>query len=99
MSTTLAKPGQIERKWYILDAAGKPLGRVAAKAAVLLRGKDKVIFTPNVDCGDHVIIMSYASMSPEEAKDHKPHVVFVDDANRIQRTSRYEKHGLLSDNL
>lgn len=49
--------------------------------------------------GDHVIIMSYASMSPEEAKDHKPHVVFVDDANRIQRTSRYEKHGLLSDNL
>jgi len=49
--------------------------------------------------GDHVIIMSYASMSPEEAKDHKPHVVFVDDANRIQRISRYEKHGLLSDNL
>ena len=58
MSTTLAKPGQIERKWYILDAAGKPLGRVAAKAAVLLRGKDKVIFTPNVDCGDHVIIIN-----------------------------------------
>lgn len=49
--------------------------------------------------GDHVIIMSYASMSPEEAKGHKPHVVFVDDANRIQRISRYEKHGLLSDNL
>ncbi len=58
MSTTLAKPGQIERKWYILDAAGKPLGRVAAKAAVLLRGKDKVTFTPNVDCGDHVIIIN-----------------------------------------
>lgn len=49
--------------------------------------------------GDHVIIMSYASMRPEEAKDHKPQVVFVDDANRIQRISRYEKHGLLSDNL
>ena len=49
--------------------------------------------------GDHVIIMSYASMSPEEAKDHKPPVVFVDDAPRIQRISRYEKHGLLSDNL
>ena len=58
MSTTLAKPGQIERKWYILDAAGKPLGRVADKAAVLLRGKDKVTFTPNVDCGDHVIIIN-----------------------------------------
>ena len=58
MSTTLAKPGQIERKWYVLDAAGKPLGRVAVKAASLLRGKGKVIFTPNVDCGDHVIIIN-----------------------------------------
>ena len=58
MSTTLAKAGKVERKWYIIDAAGKPLGRVAAKAAVLLRGKDKVIFTPNVDCGDHVIIIN-----------------------------------------
>lgn len=58
MSTTLAKAGKVERKWYVIDAAGKPLGRVAAKAAVLLRGKDKVIFTPNVDCGDHVIIIN-----------------------------------------
>ena len=58
MSTTLAKPGQVERKWYVLDAAGKPLGRVAVKAASLLRGKGKVIFTPNVDCGDHVIIIN-----------------------------------------
>ncbi len=58
MSTTLAKPGKVERKWYIIDAAGKPLGRTAAKAAVLLRGKNKVTFTPNVDCGDHVIIIN-----------------------------------------
>ena len=58
MSTTLDKPAQTERKWYVIDAAGKPLGRVAAKAAVLLRGKNKVTFTPNVDCGDHVIIIN-----------------------------------------
>ena len=58
MSTTLAKPAQTERKWYVIDAAGKPLGRVAAKAAVLLRGKNKVTFTPNVDCGDHVIFIN-----------------------------------------
>ena len=58
MSTTLAKPAEVERKWYILDAAGKPLGRTAAAAAVLLRGKNKVTFTPNVDCGDHVIIIN-----------------------------------------
>lgn len=58
MSTTLAKPNEIERKWYLIDAAGKPLGRTAAKAAVLLRGKNKVTFTPNVDCGDHVVIIN-----------------------------------------
>ena len=59
MSTTLAKPAEMaDRKWYVIDAAGKPLGRVAAKAAVILRGKNKTTFTPNVDCGDHVIIIN-----------------------------------------
>ena len=58
MSTYMAKAGEIARKWYILDAAGKPLGRVAAQAAVLLRGKHKPEFTPHVDCGDHVIIIN-----------------------------------------
>lgn len=60
MSTFLPKVDSIERAWYILDAAGKPLGRTAAAAAVLLRGKHKTIFTPNVDCGDHVIIINAA---------------------------------------
>ncbi|MBE6730637.1 MAG: 50S ribosomal protein L13 [Ruminococcaceae bacterium] len=60
MSTFMAKAGQIDRKWYVIDAAGKPLGRVAAEAAVLLRGKHKTIFTPHVDCGDHVIIINCA---------------------------------------
>ena len=58
MSTFMAKKGEVERKWYIIDAAGKPLGRVAAQAAVLLRGKHKATFTPHVDCGDHVIIIN-----------------------------------------
>ena len=53
------KPAEAaNRKWYIIDAAGKPLGRVAAEVAVLLRGKNKVTFTPNVDCGDHVIVIN-----------------------------------------
>ena len=60
MSTYMAKAGQVDRKWYIIDAAGKPLGRVAAQAAVLLRGKHKVDYTPHVDCGDHVIIINCA---------------------------------------
>ena len=58
MSTTLAKKDTVTRNWYILDAAGKPLGRTAAQAAVLLRGKHKPTYTPNVDCGDYVIIIN-----------------------------------------
>ena len=58
MSTTLAKKETLERKWYIVDAAGKPLGRTAVTVANLLRGKHKVDFTPNVDCGDHVIVIN-----------------------------------------
>ena len=58
MSTTLVKKETVERKWYVLDAAGKPLGRTAVIAANLLRGKHKVDFTPNVDCGDFVIIIN-----------------------------------------
>ena len=48
----------MERKWYVIDAAGKPLGRTAVAAANLLRGKHKVDFTPNVDCGDYVIVIN-----------------------------------------
>lgn len=58
MSTTMPKAAEITRKWYILDAADKPLGRTAALAASILRGKMKPTFTPNVDCGDHVIIIN-----------------------------------------
>ena len=58
MSTYMAKNETIERKWYILDAAGKPLGRTAAVAAALLKGKHKPEYTPHVDCGDYVIIIN-----------------------------------------
>ena len=58
MSTTMAKAGNVARKWYVIDAAGKPLGKTAALAADLLRGKLKVDYTPNVDCGDFVIVLN-----------------------------------------
>ena len=58
MSTTMPKAQEVSRKWYVLDAEGKPLGRVAAKAAHLLRGKHKPSFAPHCDCGDHVIIIN-----------------------------------------
>lgn len=58
MSTTLQKTAEVERKWYIVDAAGKPLGRTAATVATLLRGKHKPTFTPNIDGGDHVVVIN-----------------------------------------
>ena len=58
MKTFSAKPQEVERKWYVIDAADKVLGRVAVEAANILRGKNKTIFTPHVDCGDFVIIVN-----------------------------------------
>lgn len=58
MKSYIAKPQEVERKWYVVDAAGKPLGRVASQIASILRGKNKPTFTPNVDCGDLVIVIN-----------------------------------------
>ena len=58
MKSYVAKPGSVESKWYIVDADGQTLGRMASQVAAILRGKNKPTFTPNVDCGDHVIIIN-----------------------------------------
>ncbi|MDR1467368.1 MAG: 50S ribosomal protein L13 [Oscillospiraceae bacterium] len=58
MYTFMPKAEEIQRKWYVIDAAQLPLGRVAARVASILRGKHKSIFTPHVDCGDHVIVVN-----------------------------------------
>lgn len=58
MKTFMAKPQEVERKWYLVDAAGMPLGRLASQVAAILRGKNKPTFTPNVDTGDHVIVVN-----------------------------------------
>ena len=60
MSTYVPKQGELEKKWYVIDAEGQVLGRVAAEAAKLLRGKHKPQYTPYLDCGDHVIIVNAA---------------------------------------
>jgi len=57
-STYIAKPSEIERKWYIIDAEGQTLGRLSSEVAKILRGKNKPIFTPHVDTGDNVIIIN-----------------------------------------
>ena len=58
MKSFMAKPQEIERKWYVIDAEGLVLGRLASQVAAILRGKNKPVYTPNVDTGDHVIIIN-----------------------------------------
>jgi len=58
MKTFMASPATIEKKWYVVDATGHTLGRLASEVAKVLRGKNKPIFTPHMDCGDYVIIVN-----------------------------------------
>ena len=58
MKSYIAKPAEVERKWYVVDAEGKTLGRLATQIATILRGKHKPTFTPHVDCGDYVIVVN-----------------------------------------
>ena len=96
MSTFMAKAGQVDRKWYVLDAAGKPMGRVAAEAAKLLRGKHKVTFTPHVDCGDHVIIINCAEAvltgGKAEKKYYYRHTGYIGHLKSVRYDTLMEKN-------
>lgn len=96
MSTFMANANGIERKWYIIDAAGKPLGRTAATAAMLLRGKHKPTFTPHVDGGDFVIIINAEKAvltgKKLEQKYYRHHTGWVGGLKEVQyRTMMAEK--------
>jgi len=84
----MPKTGEISRRWYILDAAGKPLGRTAATAAHLLRGKHKPTFAPHADCGDHVIIINAAQAvltgNKLQQKYHRHHTGWVGGLKEIR---------------
>lgn len=88
MKTTMLNKATVEKKWYIIDAEGKVLGRVAAEAAKLLRGKHKATFTPNVDCGDNVIILNSDKLvltgKKEEQKYFKRYSGFQSGLKEIQ---------------
>ena len=81
MSTFMAKKETIERKWYVIDAAGQPLGHTAVKAANILRGKHRPEFTPHVDCGEYVIIVNAAkatlSGKKPEQKFYRHHTGYI----------------------
>jgi len=88
MSTYMAKKESVERKWYILDAKGKPLGRVAATAATILRGKHRPEFTPHVDCGEFVIIVNAAEAvltgKKLEQKYYRRHSGYIGGLKEVQ---------------
>ena len=96
MSTFMAKPAELERKWYIIDAAGKPLGRVASAAASILRGKNKPTFTPHVDCGDFVIILNAEKAvltgKKLEHKYYRHHSGYVGGLKEVQYKILMEKN-------
>ena len=71
MSTFMANKANIERKWYVVDAAGKPLGKTAVIVADLLRGKGKVTYTPHADCGDNVIVINAGKLERSGCSDRE----------------------------
>ena len=77
MSSYVQKPHEVERKWYLVDATDKTLGRLSSKTASMLRGKHKPIFTPHVDCGDYVVVINAEKVKVTgkklEDKEYKRH--------------------------
>ena len=88
MSTFMAKKETVERKWYVIDAAGQPLGKTAAKAATILRGKHRPEFTPHVDCGEFVIIINAAKAvltgKKLEQKYYRHHSGYIGGLKEVQ---------------
>ena len=96
MATYMANAAKVDRKWYIIDAAGRPMGRTAAEVAKILRGKHKAIFTPHVDCGDHVIVINVekAVLSGQklEQKYYRRHTGWVGGLKEVQYATLMEKN-------
>ena len=95
MSTTMPKAGEVVRKWDVLDASGRSLGHVAAAAATLLRGKNKPLFAPHVDCGDYVIVVNAEKAvltgKKLEKKYYRYHTGWVGHLKEIQYKTLMEK--------
>ena len=96
MKTYVTKPAEVERKWYVVDATGKILGRLASEIARLLRGKQKPIFQPNVDTGDNVIVINAEKVMltgvKEETKTYWVASRYVGHSRKIPYRKMKEKH-------
>ena len=76
MKTTLAKPGELEQKWYLVDAEGQTLGRLAVKIANVLRGRNKPKYTPHVDTGDYVVVINASKVVVSGKKEEQKEYMF-----------------------
>ncbi len=96
MSTFMQKPAEIERKWYIVDAANMPLGKTAVTVATLLRGKHKPEYTPHVDCGEYVIVInaSKAVLTGKklEQKYYRHHSGYIGGLKEVKYAELMEKN-------
>ncbi len=96
MKTMMAKESQIERKWYIVDAEDKILGRLSTEVAIILKGKHKPIYTPHVDTGDYVIIINAEKIKvtgkKESQKLYRHHSGYVGGLKEISYKTMMEKH-------
>ncbi|MBQ2064034.1 MAG: 50S ribosomal protein L13 [Firmicutes bacterium] len=96
MSSTLAKPQEVERKWYVIDAEGRNLGRMASEVASILRGKKKPTFTPHVDCGDYVIVINAEKVAvtgkKRQEKIYKRHTGYPGGLRECTFEELMEKH-------
>ena len=92
MSSFIAKPAEVERKWYVVDAEGKNLGRMASQIAAILRGKNKPTYTPHVDCGDYVIVINAEKVEvtgkKRKEKIYKRHTGYPGGLQRDRLSSR-----------
>ncbi|MDD7733126.1 MAG: 50S ribosomal protein L13 [Firmicutes bacterium] len=96
MKTTMAKPLEVERKWYVVDATDQVVGRLATNIAAVLRGKHKPTFTPNVDTGDYVIIVNADKVrltgNKENKKTYRYHTGYPGGIREIPYAELLEKH-------
>ena len=96
MSSFIQKPAEVERKWYVVDAEGKTLGRMASEVAAILRGKNKPTFTPHVDCGDYVIVINAEKVvvtgKKRQEKIYKRHTGYPGGLRELTFEQLMEKH-------
>ena len=96
MKSFIAKPHEVERKWYVIDAENKTLGRLASEVAAILRGKKKPTYTPHVDCGDYVIVINAEKVAvtgkKRKEKIYKRHTGYPGGLREMTFEQLMEKH-------